>query len=102
MKIKVNYQSSICINDEIYFDPLNLKERGEAKLIFITHPHYDHFSPEDIKKIRTPKTRFVCPLSMKKDFVAAGLDDVLFVEPNHSYEIDGVKFKTFPAYNTNK
>ena len=102
MEIKVNYHSSICINDEIYFDPLNIKDRGAAKLIFITHPHYDHFSKKDIDMIATPSTKFVCPLFMKEEFVIAGLGEALYVEPNKCYEIEGIKFKTFPAYNTNK
>lgn len=102
MDIKINHHSSICINDEIYFDPLNIKDRGAAKIIFITHPHYDHLSKKDIDMIATPSTKFVCPLSMKEDFVATGLGDALYVKPDKSYEIEGIKFKTFPAYNINK
>ena len=51
MKINVNAHSSIQI-DNIYFDPyLITEETHNAKYIFITHPHYDHMSLEDIDKV---------------------------------------------------
>jgi L-ascorbate metabolism protein UlaG (beta-lactamase superfamily) len=41
--IEINTQSSIKI-DNIYFDPYLIKdEKHDAKIIFITHSHYDHF-----------------------------------------------------------
>lgn len=35
----------------IYFDPFQIKTGPKADIIFVTHPHYDHCSPEDIKKL---------------------------------------------------
>ena len=67
MKINVNYHSSICINDTIYVDPLKVKENNKANYIFITHPHYDHFSSDDIRKIITNETVIVCPKSMENE-----------------------------------
>ena len=51
MNIKVLYHSSIKIesNINIYFDPFKIEvASNDADVIFITHEHYDHFSPEDI------------------------------------------------------
>ena len=60
MNVKINSHSSIQINDNIYFDPFNIKEaEPKAKIIFITHTHFDHFSPDDIKKIATNETVIV-------------------------------------------
>lgn len=36
----------------IYTDPYKLKMADKANIILITHEHYDHCSPEDIKKSR--------------------------------------------------
>ena len=38
---------------KIYIDPFKISENyGDADYIFITHDHYDHFSPEDIEKVK--------------------------------------------------
>ena len=39
-------------NKTTYFDPFRINEElHDADYIFCTHPHYDHFSPDDIKKL---------------------------------------------------
>ena len=39
---------------KIYFDPFGITdELNDADYIFITHSHYDHFSLEDILKVKT-------------------------------------------------
>ena len=103
-------QSAIkIINNEgkiIYFDPFKLNGTCEhdADIIFITHSHFDHFSPEDIEEIRKESTRIVAPQDIKSDIKKLGFleENVLIVIPNEKYEIDGVRFETIPAYNTNK
>lgn len=51
MKIEVIAHSAIRIENKvgqvIYFDPfmLNNKYKNDANFIYITHSHYDHFSP---------------------------------------------------------
>ena len=103
-------QSAIKITDihgkVIYFDPFKLKRNDEEKadIIFITHPHFDHFSPEDINQIKTDSTKIIIPTELKEKVLDLGFekDDILLVEPNNKYEIEGIKFETIPAYNTNK
>ena len=59
--IEVNTQSSIRI-DNIYFDPYLIKdEKHDAKIIFITHSHYDHFDIKSINNIRNDDTYIVVP-----------------------------------------
>lgn len=44
----------------VYVDPFLLPENAPAAdLIFITHSHQDHYSPDDLKKIIKPDTQFV-------------------------------------------
>ena len=62
--ITINEHSSIRIDDKViaYIDPFRLKEeRHDADLILFTHPHFDHFSPEDFRKAAKPDTIYVCP-----------------------------------------
>ncbi len=102
MKIKVNYQNSICINDDIYIDPLKVEENNNAKYIFITHAHWDHFSIEDIKKILTKDTIIICPKSMEQDVKFNFANNLFGVEPNKSYILKDIKFETFNSYNISK
>jgi len=53
-EVEVLTHSSIKITGKkvIYFDPFEIREENyDADLIFITHEHYDYYSPEDIKKV---------------------------------------------------
>ena len=48
----------------LYFDPFQLTEAPhDADVIFITHDHYDHFSPEDAVKVLKESTVMVAPES---------------------------------------
>ncbi len=101
VKVKHN---SIIINGNIYFDPYKIDaDYNNAEIVFITHSHYDHFSLEDIKKVKNDKTLFVCPNEVKFELIKAGFDsnNILIVHPNHNYEFGNYKFSTFPAYNIN-
>jgi L-ascorbate metabolism protein UlaG (beta-lactamase superfamily) len=98
VKIKHN---SIIINNTIYFDPYKIEENlNNASIVFITQSHYDHFSPDDIKKVKNENTLFVCTSEVKFELVKLGvsLNNVLIVSPNKEYEFGGYKFSTFPAY----
>ena len=78
--VKVLTHSSIRIEGRfvLYFDPFEMKEEPhDADIIFITHDHFDHFSPEDIGK-------------------AAKEND----GPGEEYK--GLLIKAIPAYNRMK
>lgn len=101
VKIKHN---SIIINNNIYFDPYKIDNNyNNAEIVFITHSHYDHFSVEDIKKIKTENTLYVCPNEVKFELIKLGVNpnNILIAHPNRSYEFGGYNFKTIPAYNIN-
>lgn len=90
----------------IYFDPFKLKGEAlnDADIIFITHAHYDHFSPEDIKLIKNDTTSIVVTNDLYEKAIQCGFNEskILKVMPNNEYSFAGIKFKTIPAYNTNK
>lgn len=100
--IDVNYHSSIRIND-IYVDPFEIKNnKKDARIIFITHSHYDHFSIKDIDKIVNDSTIFVCTEDVKLELEKVYKNKVIVVSVNESYVVDDVKFTTFPSYNEGK
>ena len=105
--IKVLCHSSIKFEKEqvIYFDPYKINEKyNDADIIFITHSHYDHFSEEDILKVKKEETKIVVPEDLYNKSFKLKFDEanILIVKPNEEYEVNNIKFKTIPAYNVNK
>ena len=105
--ITVNEHSSIRIAGEkvMYFDPFRISEaEHDADIIFITHDHYDHFSPEDIAKVSRDNTVFAAPANMVSAFAKAGIteDRVTFMKPGGTAEICGISAEGVPAYNVMK
>jgi L-ascorbate metabolism protein UlaG (beta-lactamase superfamily) len=83
-----------------YVDPFDLKpaELKKADLVFITHAHPDHFSPNDLAKILKENTVIIAPPDILAQIDRS--DELKFtVEPNNNYKIKGFEFQTVPAYN---
>ena len=100
--IEINCHSSIKITKGIiiYIDPFRInEEKHDADLILITHDHYDHYSPEDINKVIKEDTIIIAPKTVKE---LNNKENIIFVEPNKTYNIKGYKIVTIPAYNINK
>ena len=90
---------------KIYIDPYNIKEASkDANIIFITHSHYDHYSPQDISKIINENTNMVITEDLYSDVQELGInkENIITVKPNETFEISNIKVSTIPAYNTNK
>lgn len=101
-QITVNMHSSIRIGGDtvIYIDPIGIGAAPhDADLVLITHPHFDHFSPKDIKKVMKADTVIACPKT------AAGLCKLLTgrepvtVSPGQSLSLCDVPVETVAAYN---
>lgn len=105
--IEVLCHSSIKIDKHlvIYIDPYKIKkENHDADIIFCTHTHYDHFSEEDILKVKKGNTIFVGTEDSYVKAIKLGFaeDRIIIVEPNQKKEILGIRFETVPAYNIEK
>ena len=105
--IEVLYHSSIRIskNKAIYIDPFKIdKDYNDADIVFITHDHFDHYSEEDIDKVINENTTIIIPEEMLTKILRKGINKnaVITVESNKEYMVQGIKFETIPAYNTNK
>ena len=99
--IKINYHSSICINENIYFDPFNIEKAiHNAKIIFITHSHFDHLESSSIEKIKNDSTIIVCTLDSAQILKEANIDnEIIVVKPNQKLMVQNIEVETFPAYN---
>jgi len=103
--IEVFTQSSIKITDgenHIYIDPLGIKEEFcDADYILITHDHYDHFSPEDIKKVACENTVLIVPEKMKAKVLKEinFINKIESISPNQNKKINNLYIETIPAYN---
>ena len=89
--------------NKIYFiDPFKLQDSSlkAADIIFITHAHSDHFSPEDIAKIINSKTIIIAPIDILEKIDIENSRKIK-IEPNKEYDVKGFKFSTIPAYNNN-
>ena len=86
--VEVLCHNSIKITEEsiIYIDPFKIdKEYHDADYIFFTHSHYDHFSPEDIGKVKKESTVFIVTEDIKEEAEKLfGKENVLAVVPNLS------------------
>ena len=103
--VKVLYHASIVLYDNIYIDPYNIEnETHNAKYLFITHSHYDHFSIEDIEKVRNEDTIFFVTPDCKEKLLEIGVDEkrIVTVAPDEMYRFNKIEMQVIPAYNVNK
>jgi len=83
----------------IYIDPWQLAgQLPPADLILVTHDHYDHCSPDDVKQIRQAGTVIVAVQAAAKKLGAG----VQVVKPGDRLTVAGVTVEAVPAYNTTK
>lgn len=106
-KITVNEQSSIRIDGDktLYFDPLHITDAAhDADIVFITHEHFDHFSPQDIEKVSNENTLYVAPKSMAAALKNAGIqsEKCVFVAPGDEIQPLGVAVEVVRSYNISK
>ena len=104
--VEVLCHNSIKITENVivYVDPFKInKEYHDADYVFFTHSHYDHFSPEDIEKVKKENTVFIVTEDLKeKAEDLYGKKNILVVKPNEDYHVSDFDFKTTYAYNVNK
>jgi L-ascorbate metabolism protein UlaG (beta-lactamase superfamily) len=83
---------------KIAIDPYNITTDKKADLILVTHEHFDHCSPEDIKKIQHNKTIIIT----EKDSSKKISGDIRIIKPGDVINIDKIKIEGARAYNVNK
>jgi L-ascorbate metabolism protein UlaG (beta-lactamase superfamily) len=82
----------------IYTDPFKIKREDKADIILITHEHYDHCSPDDVKLVQGPNTVIVTTADCAKKLTGK----VQIVRPGNKITVGGIEIEVVPSYNTNK
>lgn len=82
----------------IYTDPFKVKKKDTADIILITHEHFDHCSPEDVRKIQGPNTVIVAT----PDCAGKLSGNIKKVKPGDKITVEGIDIEAVPSYNTNK
>ncbi|MBI2543340.1 MAG: MBL fold metallo-hydrolase [Candidatus Aenigmarchaeota archaeon] len=87
-------------NNIVFIDPYNLKKLPKTKpdVIFVTHAHFDHWSPPDIRKILADYTVVVGTIGCENRNLNMPDNRFIVTEPGKE-KISGIKVKTIPAYN---
>jgi L-ascorbate metabolism protein UlaG (beta-lactamase superfamily) len=82
----------------VVFDPYQIHESISADVVLVTHPHYDHCSPEDVAKVSHAKTVIVT----ESESAAKLKGDVRIVAPGDRLTVGPVSIEAVAAYNTDK
>jgi L-ascorbate metabolism protein UlaG (beta-lactamase superfamily) len=82
----------------VYIDPYRSSGGPSADVILITHDHFDHFSPDDVKRLSRKGTRVVAPASVTEQIRGPALS----IAAGEVVELDALEVTAVPAYNTNK
>ncbi|MFH1668211.1 MAG: MBL fold metallo-hydrolase [Candidatus Komeilibacteria bacterium] len=101
---KFNHDTILVQNGKVfYFDPyqIDMINMPRADVIFISHHHQDHCSPDDIEKIIKSDTMIIAAESCRS-ILEKFQQTKYFIKQGETFECDDFKLKTIPAYNINK
>ncbi|RLF08641.1 MAG: MBL fold metallo-hydrolase [Thermoprotei archaeon] len=105
--VNIEYVSHACFRIDtgevvIYIDPYKIeRERNDGDIIVCTHEHFDHCSPEDIKKVMKESAHIVASVNCK-DKVKGLSDNITLLAPGDTATVRGVELIAIPAYNIDK
>jgi L-ascorbate metabolism protein UlaG (beta-lactamase superfamily) len=84
-------------DSKVYLDPWGVPDGApQADVIFVTHAHDDHFSAEDIEKVRADHTRIATTADVAKELSGS----IETVSPGDALELAGISVDVVPAYNS--
>jgi L-ascorbate metabolism protein UlaG (beta-lactamase superfamily) len=101
MKIRFIGHASFIITDDVIIavDPFRVKTGEKVDYIFITHPHVDHYTPGDIRKLSRRDTTIIFgPAGCDRKNIRDLCKEFVHVVPGKEYT-KGIRFRTIPAYN---
>lgn len=82
----------------VYIDPWKVGDSPhDADVVFVSHDHFDHCSPEDVAKVSKATTSIVAPADAIAKLGAAGA-----VTPGDQVTLGDVTIEAIAAYNVDK
>ena len=87
---------------KICIDPFKLSNPIDADIILVSHEHFDHCSPDDLKKISSGKTSIVSAKECLSKLGGIPCKEKLGIMPGEEKTVNGIKIRAINAYNTNK
>lgn len=104
--IKISWLGHDCFRIKnkktVYFDPFETAGEEKADVVFITHEHYDHCSPKDLKKILGDTTVLVATQASGQMLRGLKAKETRIVKPGDELKVGEIEVKVYPAYNINK
>jgi L-ascorbate metabolism protein UlaG (beta-lactamase superfamily) len=79
----------------VAIDPWRIAPEVVADVIFVTHAHFDHYSPEDIDRLRRRDTAIVAPYDIARELNG----NVTALAPGDTLHVAGIRAEAVPAYN---
>ncbi len=87
----------------VYVDPFRLTSTMEpADVVCVTHEHFDHMSPDDLKKVVTARTTVLTIAACAEALKAVHPKAVREVKAGDKVDVAGLTVEVVPAYNMNK
>lgn len=86
----------------VYIDPFKVPRSPiDGDVVICTHDHFDHCSPEDVKKVAKKSAAIVASVNCEGKIKRLGFEYKL-LRPGEAVSIRGVEVKAVPAYNVGK
>ncbi len=89
-------------NFKIVIDPYKILKSIEADMVMISHNHFDHMSPDDLKKVSSKKTTIVAAKECMDKLGGITCKDKIGLMPGQEKAVNGIKIKAIHAYNIDK
>lgn len=87
---------------KIVTDPYKISKKMDADLVLVSHEHFDHMSPEDLKKVVSGKTTIVAAQECIAKLGDISCKEKISLLPGEEKTVHGIKLRGIPAYNTSK
>jgi L-ascorbate metabolism protein UlaG (beta-lactamase superfamily) len=83
----------------IFVDPYRIRSAKPVDMVLVTHAHFDHLSPDDIRNVSAPGTVIVAPEDCAEQLGPA----CRAIKAGERLELGtGVFVEAYPAYNIDK
>lgn len=89
-------------SEVLVIDPFKLGHDVGADYVLLSHEHFDHCNPEDLKKVMKPNTIVVAPKGCKAELAKVSPKEIKIIKPGDTLKAGGFEIMAVPAYNTNK